>query len=265
MRVVYRDLFVCLSLAALCLGIAMPAMAQKVEVTKYSDVAPGTPLGPAVPSGPPDAPNGTLTFFTDRASFQAAAGSTTLEDFSLTNVPPGAITACPPPFNSTTNNACFSPGDIVDGISMDVIIAGGGGQGVVIGVGALGNPDPWVGPNSFIDNSRWDMTLAIGAWGADFFCPISAATMNIEVFDTGGASLGTSSTPCGAGGNFWGVISTVDIGNITVTDPTGTGELYANVEFGAGGVPTMPDWAMIALLVVLLAIPAVLLRRRQSA
>ncbi len=32
-----------------------------------------------------------------------------------------------------------------------------------------------------------------------------------------------------------------------------------------GGVPTMPNWAMIALLVVLLAIPAFLLRRRQNA
>lgn len=32
-----------------------------------------------------------------------------------------------------------------------------------------------------------------------------------------------------------------------------------------GAVPTMPDWAMLALLVILLAIPAILLRRRRNA
>jgi hypothetical protein len=28
------------------------------------------------------------------------------------------VLACPEPFNSTTNNGCFSPGDILPGISV---------------------------------------------------------------------------------------------------------------------------------------------------
>lgn len=52
--------------------------------------------------------------------------------------------------------------------------------------------------------------------------------------------------------------------------PAAFGDIYAPnvVQYGAdlfcagGGVPMMPDWAMIALLFVLLAIPTLLLRRR---
>ena len=269
MRPRYRDVVIGLCLAALCLGMALPAMAQGGKFTRYSDVPAGTVPAGHVPSGPHAAPVGGLTFYTDRASFQAANPGLTLEDFSGTSVPPNSALSCGAPFNSSTNNACFTPGAIVDGISVDVVVLVGLGNGVVLTPPIFGVPNVAVGPNQFGNDMRIDFTVLVDAFGADLICPFGPFTFNLEIFGSGG-SLGTTTAVCGAGGNFWGVDSTEAITSIRFSPSVPAaeeGELIMNAEFGQAEppVPTMPDWAIVALLVVLLAIPTLLLRRRRRA
>ncbi|NOQ22226.1 MAG: hypothetical protein GQ565_06215 [Candidatus Aegiribacteria sp.] len=70
-----------------------------------------------------------VTFYTDQTSFETLYPGLTKEDYSNTNVPVNTVQTADGPFNSLTDNACFSPGDIVDGISLDNLE---GGDNVVI-------------------------------------------------------------------------------------------------------------------------------------
>ena len=264
MNAVMRRAFVVLCLVLAVISVTAPAMAA---FTKYSDVPPGTPNGDQLPPGNPGLPEGGLTYYTDRTMFEADFPGLTLEDWSGTSVPPGNIVACPPPFDSSTNNACFTPGAIEPGISLDVIlVAGGSGQLVVIGAGALGNAGPLVGPNTFAEHSLWSYSVAVGAFGTVFNCPIAPATMAVDIYDTSGGLLGSTTANCGAPpGNFWGVSSMVTIGRIEVTGGANDAELYGDTLFGAGPVPSMGSWGLLALLLVLAVGSALVLYRRRAA
>jgi hypothetical protein len=251
----------------LALGVCLAGVAAAQQPTRWTDVPPGTATGDSAPGRAPSAPTQTLTFYTDRATFQAENPALALENFALTSVPAGAITACDGPFNSATNNACFSTGTILDGVEVDNLGAVGSDQNVVIGVGALGNTDVLVGPNTFLTDGvirHPDPAVPVYASGWDFVCPNGALTVNIDIYDTTGALLGSDSSPCGATGNFWGVGADVQIGWIETFEPGG-GELYANVEFGTGAVPTMSEWGLILLATILLGISMIFVLRRRNA
>ena len=57
-----------------------------------------------------------LIFFTDRATFEAAAPGLTLEDFNNGNVGPGGVVGCGDPL--VNGDPCFAPDGIEDGISL---------------------------------------------------------------------------------------------------------------------------------------------------
>ncbi len=192
MRLRNQNVFVCLSLAALCLGMAVPAMAQK-EITQWSDVAPDTVPGGPGAKAPPDAPTGVLTFFNDRLAFQAAAPGLPLESFSLTSVPPNSVTACPGPFNASTNNACFSPGAILPGIEVDNLQ---GNLNVVLTPPFIGVTCVSVGANTFVDDSVLRFTPTVNAVGVDIVCPLGACNVNIGVIGTAGSSMRPESGGC---------------------------------------------------------------------
>jgi hypothetical protein len=185
-------------------------------------------------------PFGSLTFYPDRASFQAANPGLPIEDFSGTSVPPGGITACDAPLNSATNDACFSAGSVIPGFTLNVIPDGGGGQYVVLN-NALGMPCVGVGPNSFVDETDWDLGPAVAAVAFDLYTPLGGGEpFTVEVFGPGG-SLG--SAPIVGGGtapSFFGVDS-VDPGGITRVEIRegidSTGDLYCDLEFGGAPVP----------------------------
>lgn len=229
-------------LATLVLAAGIAAAQQPYDA--YSDVPPGTQAPPY--AGGPSNPGGhieALTFWNNRASFAAAFPGLPTESFSGTIVGGGAIVSCDPPFNSSTNNACFTPGAIMAGIEIDLGVRDPGSslQLVVIGVGALGNTNVLVGPNSFVDDIIFNFSPAVRAAGFDLINPMAPGqTYNVEIFGPGG-SIGVGTATDGAEGNFWGVDAT-DVGGITsiVFDggiDSAHSELTTLVTFGGEPVP----------------------------
>ena len=251
---------------ALILAMTGPVAALETgnEVAiRFTDLPPDVVTGGSAPNRAPSAPTGGLTFYTDRAAFEADNPQLVLETFAATNAV--AIVSCPDPFNSASNDACFSPGAIVDGVEVDSLGAPPDDLNVVIPVGALGNADVLVGPNTFaVDGTirHPDPAVPVYATGVDLFCPLAPATLNIEIYDTAGVLLGTDSSPCGATGNFWGVASDDQIGWIETITPEG--DLYSDIEFGMGAVPTMSEWGLILLVTILLGISTLFVYRRRS-
>src|SRR2546422_8833305 len=58
----------------------------------------------------------TLTFFTDRAAFQASAPNLAVEDFEQGKVPTGGVMGCPGPIDAATSSPCFPAGAIRPGV-----------------------------------------------------------------------------------------------------------------------------------------------------
>ena len=195
--------------------------------------------GPSNPGGQTEA----LTFWNNRASFAAAFPGLPTESFSGTIVSAGAIVSCDPPFNSSTNNACFTPGAIMAGVEIDLGVRDPGSslQLVVIGAGAFGNVNVLVGPNTFGDDIIFNFNPAVRAAGFDLINPLSPGqTYNVEIFGPGG-SIGVGTATDGLEGNFWGVDAT-DVGGITsiVFDggvDAAHSELTTLVTFGGEPVP----------------------------
>src|SRR5262245_10608361 len=95
-------------LKATVLVLAAAVSAQAAEKpTKYSNVNPkDKPQAASQSARPPKvahSPNGSLTFYTDRPTFDAAHPGIPLETFVNTNIPPNSVLACPGPFDSNTN------------------------------------------------------------------------------------------------------------------------------------------------------------------
>lgn len=211
---------------------------------RWSSVPPGSVASP--PAGGPSNSGGSteaLTFWNDRASFEAMFPGLPTEDFSGTLVAAGDITSCDPPFNAATNNACFAPGSIMPGVEIDIQVRDPGSsmQLVVIGSGALGNVNVLVGPNSFVDDIVFNFNPAVRAAGFDLVNPLSAGQVyNVEIIGPGG-SLGFTTATDGGEGNFWGVDST-DVGGITsIVFDGGVSDVHSElatlVIFGGDPVP----------------------------
>ena len=167
------------------------------------------------------------------ATYPEIAGNP--ECFDNTNVPPGGITACDGPFNSATNNECYSPGALMDGFSMHNDGAAGADQNVVIGEGALGNASVWAGPNTFATNSTIQYDPPVDTIGMLFQYPMGPAATTIEVYGPDGTPLGVVDFT-GDLNMFLGIVSTDPIGFIQVFASNDGAELYDCIYFGEGAV-----------------------------
>jgi N-acetylneuraminic acid mutarotase len=183
-----------------------------------------------------------LVYYGDRATFDADHPGLPVEGFENTLVPDFSVLACDGPFDSSTNNACFAPGGILDGIrlmNVDPTL-----QMVVLGDGFLGNPSALVGPNTFTDNH--DLTFYNGnvyAVGLDLWAPLGAATFDVYIYGPGDVLLGQTSVLAATTGTFWGVASDEPITRIRTESAEGAGELFDNIAFGGGAQG--PVWAQI--------------------
>lgn len=230
-----RTLRVVLALTVLAASAGM-ALAQD----KFTD--PGLVPGAPFPVDSKLTTLGSLTFYPDRATFQAANPGLPLEDFSGTSVPGGGIAACTPPLDSTTNDACFAAGSVIPGFSLGVFVDGGGGDYVVLN-NALGMPCVGVGPNSFVDDTDFDFSPAVMAAAMDLFTPLGGGEPYVfEVFGPGGSLGSVPVTGGGTGPSFFGV-DTVDSGGITRIEiregVDSTGDILCDLEFGGTPVPVM--------------------------
>jgi|GEM_PF-1509789 len=176
-----------------------------------------------------------LVYYGDRATFNAEHPGLPIEGFENTLVPNGGIVPCPGPFDSSTNNACFAPGGILDGIRLMNVDPNN--DMVVIGDGALGQPSALAGPNTFADHQ--DITFFNGnphAVGFDLWSPNGAATFDLYIYGPGDVLLGQTSVVAATTGTFWGVYSDELITRIRTESAAGAGELFDDIAFGGGAV-----------------------------
>ena len=199
----------------------------------------------------------------------------TWENFSDTNVGPDLFLNCPGSFNTDTNNGCFSPGAIPDGIefySIENVPAPN--DMVVLTPNRRGVTDVMVGPFNLDDDLTIDFYQGPGfpatnTFGGTFACVILPTTFNVSVYSQG-VLLGQDTLTCGGPpGNFWGINnSTGLIDQIVLEGVAGNedAELVTNVYFGEGNiaVDTMGDLSTIALFVALLAVSALFVWHRRT-
>lgn len=230
------------SLSTLIVGCCILALAGTAIATDSYSNLPNRPtdpidvkvwrqLIPGAYSGMSDTDAGdrAQTYFTDRATFDAAAPGLPLEDFEAGNVSAGGVATCSDPYDSSTSDACWAAGDILDGISLG---SSSGGGMVLLGAGFFGSHTIVTGANTFVDYTYIDFSPAVNAIGMDL---LPAGTSTINLYDAAGALLATTAGTGGNDGLFWGVVSDEAISRIEIAGDADSGEILDNLAFGAGG------------------------------
>jgi hypothetical protein len=216
----------------LVLALVLFAGLASAEVLSFTDIAPGTEVtytgGEALPPGPPVEG---LTFYTDRTLFETTYPSLTFEDYSSTIVPPNSVQSDTGPFDYYCNNSCFTLYSIVEGIALDNLTMPGQNM-VVLTPAFMGVVYVSCGPNTFTDDSYFEFTDPVNAFGVDIIMPNGTNPVNLSIYGPSGL-LGTTTASGGMPGTFWGVYSDSDnIVKIECVDPNGAGELFSNCLFG---------------------------------
>lgn len=173
-----------------------------------------------------------LTFFNDRATFEAAAPGLTLEDFENGNVGPGGVIPCGNPLEN--GDPCFAPGGLADGFSLSASV----GQTVALGDGVIGQPSIAVGPDLFNANASFAFTAPdVFAVGFDLFDPFGSA-FTVTLVGEDSTVLGSMVVQAPA---FFGVKSDQIIARVDIA-ATGFGaEIFDNLLFGRGVIDTDGD------------------------
>ena len=215
--------------------------------------------------------NGVTFFINEEQTFVGACGFLPTEDFEDTNVAPGDIESCPGPFNSFTDNACYSPGALIPDFS---IFATGDGlqQMAVITPPEAGITKVGVGPDDFIDDTNIIFDPPVTSASMVIVTPISSGPLDINVFGLEDQLLGstTINTPPSPVGTFVGIATTDQITSIVIDgDGSNNAELLYELSFGQcdpsiRNVPTLSEWGLIAMAGILGLVGFMVIRRRQA-
>jgi hypothetical protein len=186
---------------------------------------------------------GSLTFFADPDTFAASCPALPLEDFEDTNAAPNSNVLCSSSINSSTDDACYSPGALIDGFTLlnsapfppcgITSPATPGSCVVVLTPDAIGVTSVVAGPAAFARDSGITFSENnVTGVGVDLLGPFfGGGTVDVEIFGTGNVSLGTTTVPLpGPPGQFFGVSSDQPIERIAFS--SGIGEFFDNLEFG---------------------------------
>jgi len=236
----------------LIVAVSKPAFAQE----SWAEVLPGSQLPPSEPSSltAPEAPQGGLTFFNDRAVFTATGAVLVTENFDGSLIGPAEVCSWTAPLNSLTNDSCFATGGVVAGQELDIIVSGGGGNYVILTSGFLGVSTDAVGPSSFVDDAVFNFNPPVTAVGFDVIGDLTGSVnLNVEIFDDNGNSLGITTASGSNPGTFFGVTSSIPIGRIETVEPNGNGELFSDLVFGNlsfGPPPVVPTLGQLSLLLL---------------
>lgn len=227
---------------------ALLLAAGSAGADSWSEVVPGSLPGGPGQAGPPKPPASErdLTFIYNEAAFLAAYPGLTSEGYDSSNLPPASFAQCDGPFNSETDNECYSPGAIVPGISQ---WSTDGNDMATLSDGFFTGYSTLVGPMWFNDDPYITFDPPVAAFGCLILYPNGdAPLLEIDVLGAGGVSLGTDSFIAGAE-NFWSAASDGDlISQINFTTGIGSsaGELFDYVYFGGGQTPVSDtSWGVI--------------------
>ncbi len=169
-------------------------------------------------------------FFTARTIFDAAAPGLPDEDFEDGSAAPASFVICNAPLNSTSNDACFTPGEILPGIEIQDNPGPSSGGLVILGAGFYGNPSIVMGAYLFADSI--DLRFpnnSVFSVGMDIYIN-SPGVIGITIFGLDGAILGTSTVNATTTGRFWGVTSDQVITRVALNSTAD--DLVDNVAFG---------------------------------
>ena len=187
---------------------------------------------------PADGPDmqfvGGLTYYTDRPTFDGATGGLPVYDFENATSIPGNFQTCSTPVDSSTSDACFSPGDIPAGISfatqttgIDLLVMPGGGF--------FGSTSQNLITNTFADHMEITFSPPVNAAGMDLVSYLAGANLAITVYDETLSVVGnTNGNATNAEGSFWGVSTGGLIGRIDLLS-AGEAEGVDNISFGTTG------------------------------
>lgn len=185
---------------------------------------PGLPLGGTSHKGAPPG----FTFFDDLAAFSVAAeGLLSTESFNEGNVAAGEVAVCSDPYDATTLDACWSPGDIAERLQ----VASSGQNGVaILGPGVANNDSIVTGADSFADNTVLSFSEGgIFALGLDLASNVDS-DVQLLLLDDKGTVLASTSLATNLEARFWGVVSASPFQRLVVVSENG--ELLDNVRFG---------------------------------
>ncbi len=247
-----RCLIRCFAFALIGLGSTLPSPAQgpaetprrwspttqeaattQPDVNAAEAVSKGTPVrGAAIGFAEdltPDkgAPPG-FTYFDNLATFSIAAGGLlSSESFNEGNVAAGEVAVCSDPYDATTNDACWAPGDIADRLQ----VASSGNNGVaILGPGVANNDSIVTGADSFAENTLLSFSEGgIFALGLDLASNVDT-TLELLLLDDKGTVLASSTLETTPQPSFWGVVSEQPFERLAVVSDNG--ELLDNVRFG---------------------------------
>lgn len=169
-----------------------------------------------------------FTFFLDGTTFEAAAaGPLSLESFEEGNVAAGEVTVCSDPYDGTTDDACWDPGDIAARLQ----VASSGGSGVaILGPGVADNDSIITGANTFTEDTLLSFTEGgVFALGLDLASNVDT-TLGLLLLDAKGTVLASDSLDTTLIPRFWGVVSEQPFERLAIVSDHG--ELLDNVRFG---------------------------------
>lgn len=224
----------------------------------------------------PEPSHAQVTFTSNEALFHAQNPHLITQTFAAGNVEPGDLTGCDTPVDSSSNDACFSPGDILPGIAFSVEP----GSGTLLAGPFLFfnlNPVKALLPDGsaqknvvlFPGNTVLATGLHIGClFDSGTGQPCTDQALRIEVFGPGDELIGSTNVVTDSlFQTFVGITSDVPIERITLIDadldpPSFNGIASVSFPGEEHRIPTLSEWGLIALVSVIGAAAAITLRRR---
>ncbi len=199
-----------------------------------------------------------VSFTTDDAEFFALNPNLASQDFESGNAAPGSVVSCSQIINENTNDACFSPGDILPGIEFAAPLE----DLAIVGQGFSNNPFIVLIP--VFSGDAMNITFpgsTVNAVGMDLGCLLEGpgACSNIvlvQVFGEGDELIGSRLVAVtDLFDSFLGIQSVEPITRINLSngDQLIFFEGIDRIAFGftdfTANIPTLSEWGMIAAAV----------------
>lgn len=217
-----------------------------------------------------------LVFFSDPLSFNESCEDLAFEDFSDTKVVPNSSLACTGPFNSMTDDNCYSQGALVPGFSLTSVPEGTNSL-VVITPPQFTLTNTAAGPNSTSDNTQITFDPPESGVGLFTVTPLSSGILTVEIYGPDDALLGTTDLNMEQNnvGVFLGMTTENTVSRIVLNNNgQSIGELLYEIQFGDCGtslggpnttstVPTLSEWGLIAMAGILGLAGFMVIRRKR--
>lgn len=216
-----------------------------------------------------------LVFYDDPLTFNQSCSDLAIEEFEDTNVESDSDLACAGPFNSSTDNDCYSEGALVEGFTLT---ASGNefSELIVITPPLFTLLDVAVGPDELTENTRITFNPAETGAGLFIVTPQSSGVLTVEVYGPDDALLGSADLNMEENntGTFLGVTTAQGISRIVLNNNgQNIGELLYELQFGDCGlslgstetiVPTLSGFGFIVMAGILGLAGFIFLRSRKS-